>query len=196
LSRFYDESHFSLDKASCKVLAIRKHTDHRFLASFPEEGFLNLMAIEKTIVCPGCGTPISMHSNPVPTVDVIIEVEGSGIVMIRRKNPPLGWALPGGFVDYGESLEDAAVREALEETSLRIFGLKQMHTYSRPDRDPRRHTITTVFIARAEGIPEAADDAEDIGIFTRQNLPEPIVFDHADILEDYYRLRDHLSPAS
>lgn len=131
-----------------------------------------------------------MPLHPVPTVDVIIEIEGRGIVLIRRKNPPLGWALPGGFVDCGESLEDAAVREVLEETSLRITGLKQMHAYSRPDRDPRRHTITTVFTARSKGRPRAADDAAGIGIFTHQTLPEPIVFDHAEILEDYYRIKD------
>lgn len=124
--------------------------------------------------------------NPVPTVDVIIEM-GGGIVLIERKNPPYGWALPGGFVDYGESLEEAAVREAFEETSLKVRLKGQFHTYSDPKRDPRVHTITTVYIAEAEGTPKAKDDARSIGIFTEENLPEPIAFDHKKILKDYFQ---------
>lgn len=139
---------------------------------------------------PRCGTDCPSDIHPVPTVDIIIEIEDRGIVLIRRRNPPFGWALPGGFVDYGESLEDAAVREALEETSLHVTRLRQMHTYSKPDRDPRRHTITTVFTAKAAGKLKAADDAADVGIFTRQSLPGPLVFDHREILEDYYRFQD------
>jgi ADP-ribose pyrophosphatase YjhB (NUDIX family) len=127
--------------------------------------------------------------NPVPTVDIIIELAGGGIVLIRRKNHPLGWALPGGFVDYGESLEEAARREAREETSLEVDLVRQFHTYSRPDRDPRRHTISTVFIARAGGRPRAADDAAALGVFTRESLPAPLAFDHADILDDYFNQR-------
>jgi len=119
------------------------------------------------------------------TVDIIIEVEG-GIVLIKRKNPPYGWAIPGGFVDYGESLETAAVREAKEETGLDIEDLHQFHTYSDPGRDPRGHTISTVFIARAKGIPRASDDAADIGVFAEDNLPKDIAFDHRDILRDYF----------
>lgn len=126
--------------------------------------------------------------NPVPTVDVIIETE-KGIVLIKRKNPPYGWALPGGFVDYGESLEEAAVREALEETSLKVRLKRQFHTYSDPKRDPRMHTITTVYIAEAEGTPEARDDAKGIGVFTEDNLPRPLVFDHERILKDYFEWR-------
>ena len=94
------------------------------------------------------------YRNPVPTVDIIIEING-GIILIEREHPPYGWAIPGGFVDYGESLEDAAVREAEEETSLKVKSLIQLHTYSDPDRDPRQHTITTVFIAKGEGNPKA-----------------------------------------
>lgn len=128
------------------------------------------------------------HKNPVPTVDVIIECE-SGIVMIKRKNPPAGWALPGGFVDYGENLESAAVREAREETGLDVELVRQFHTYSAPDRDPRQHTITTVYIARAQGKPLGGDDAAEARLFSRDRLPEPIVFDHKRILDDYFMRR-------
>jgi ADP-ribose pyrophosphatase YjhB (NUDIX family) len=93
------------------------------------------------------------------TVDIIIELD-EGIVLIERKNPPHGWALPGGFVDYGESLEAAATREAKEETGLEVELLRQFHTYSDPGRDPRGHTVSTVFVARASGVPQAADDAQ------------------------------------
>jgi ADP-ribose pyrophosphatase YjhB (NUDIX family) len=123
--------------------------------------------------------------NPLLTVDAIIETN-SGIVLIKRKNPPLGWAIPGGFVDYGETVESAAVREAKEETSLDIRLVRQFHTYSAPERDPRHHTVSTVFIAKADGKPVASDDAEDAGVFTRENLPQDIVFDHRQILEDYF----------
>ncbi|MEW6419409.1 MAG: NUDIX hydrolase [Nitrospirota bacterium] len=123
--------------------------------------------------------------NPIPTVDIIIEYN-RGIVLIKRKNPPEGWALPGGFVDYGESLETAAMREAKEETGLDVELLRQFHTYSDPKRDPRHHTITTVFIAKAEGKAIAGDDAKGIGIFTKGTLPEQIAFDHRDILKDYF----------
>ncbi len=128
------------------------------------------------------------YKNPVPTVDIIIEI-GESIVLISRKNPPYGWALPGGFVDYGESLEDAAVREALEETSLNVTLTGQFHTYSSPDRDARQHTITTVFTAKSEGTPKAADDAKEAVLFTRDKLPDKMAFDHRDILEDYFSKR-------
>jgi 8-oxo-dGTP diphosphatase len=125
------------------------------------------------------------HRNPLLTVDIIIECQG-GIVLIERKNPPFGWALPGGFVDYGESLEAAAIREALEETSLKIHLIEQMHTYSDPKRDPRHHTVSTVFIATASSSPTAADDAKNAGIFTLSDLPSPLVFDHSEILRHYF----------
>jgi 8-oxo-dGTP diphosphatase len=132
------------------------------------------------------------YRNPAPTVDIIIEIDGgspssgkAGIVLIRRKNPPYGWAIPGGFVDYGETLEAAAAREALEETGLAVRLVRQFHTYSDPARDPRKHTITTVFIARAMGVPIAADDAAEARVFPVADLPEPMAFDHADILRDY-----------
>lgn len=123
--------------------------------------------------------------HPLVTVDIIIKIK-EGIVLIERKNPPLGWALPGGFVDYGETLEDAACREALEETGLRITNLQQFHTYSDPARDPRHHTISTVFTAEAHGEPKAGDDAGRAEIFAEGNLP-PLVFDHGVILGDYFR---------
>lgn len=123
--------------------------------------------------------------NPIPTVDIIIEKQ-TGIILIKRKNPPEGWALPGGYVDYGESLEDAAIREAKEETGLNVHLVRQFHTYSDPERDLRHHTISTVFVAHAEGDAQAGDDAEDVGIFGQNNLPTPIAFDHRDIIHDYF----------
>lgn len=132
--------------------------------------------------------PEKKYRNPLVTVDIIIEVKG-GIILIERVNPPYGWAIPGGFVDYGESLETAAVREAKEETSLDIKLVEQFHTYSEPTRDPRRHTVTTVFIAIADGIPKAADDAKNLNIFTKNRLPAPIVFDHEKIISDYFRYK-------
>lgn len=134
--------------------------------------------------CSHCGANLPDFKNPVPTVDIIIEIE-EGIVLIERNNPPYGWALPGGFVDYGESYEKAAVREAFEETGLQVELRRQFHTYSDPDRDHRQHTASTVFIARASGKPAGGDDAARAAIFTRENLPE-MVFDHAKILADYF----------
>lgn len=134
--------------------------------------------------CPHCGGEVQPHRNPVPTVDIIIEI-GDRIVLIERKNPPFGWALPGGFVDYGESFETAALREAAEETGLRVRGLRQFHTYSAPDRDVRQHTASTVFIGQADDPPRAGDDAARAELFTENNLPH-LAFDHAKILADYF----------
>jgi 8-oxo-dGTP diphosphatase len=150
------------------------------------------------LLCPHCGKPVKQYRNPFPTVDIIIEMasgsdepsartENNSIVLIKRKNPPYGWAMPGGFVDYGESLESAAVREALEETSLKVELLYQLGAYSDPARDPRHHTISVVFVARATGEPEAADDAKDIGVFTLSSLPDNMAFDHANIIRDYFK---------
>lgn len=127
----------------------------------------------------------SKPRNPVPTVDLIIEYS-KGVTLIKRKHPPEGWALPGGFVDYGETLEAAAKREAKEETGLDVELIRQFHAYSDPKRDPRHHTITIVFIAKAKGKPKAGDDAKEIGIFRENTLPEKIAFDHRDILMDYF----------
>jgi len=140
-------------------------------------------------VCPQCGHRSRRYRNPVLTVDIIIEYEDQGLVLIQRGKPPWGWALPGGFVDYGESLEDAARREAREETGLEVELWGQFHTYSDPGRDPRQHTITTVYVARGRGVPQAADDAQALAVFSPENLPAVLAFDHARILADYLKVR-------
>jgi ADP-ribose pyrophosphatase YjhB (NUDIX family) len=142
---------------------------------------------QRTIQCPKCQYEIEIYRNPIPTVDIIIEIESKGIILIKRKNPPYGWAIPGGFVDYGESLEEAALREAKEETNLDVEQLKQFHTYSDPQRDPRHHSISTVYVAKGRGKPRAKDDAIEIGIFTESSLPREIAFDHRLILLDYFK---------
>lgn len=123
---------------------------------------------------------------PYVTVDIIILYKG-GIVLIERKNEPAGWALPGGFVDVGESLEEAAVREAREETSLDVTLTEQFHAYSRPDRDPRFHTVTMVFIGTGAGELKGRDDARRAEAFSVEHLPEQIAFDHRQIIYDYLR---------
>ena len=138
------------------------------------------------LACPTCGTNVKMYRNPFPTVDIIIEICDS-IILIKRKNPPFGWALPGGFVDYGESLEQAAVREALEETSLEVGDLHLLGCYSDPERDTRFHSISTVFVATGHGTPCAADDAESLALFKIDALPEQLCFDHDRILADYVK---------
>ena len=130
--------------------------------------------------------------NPTPTVDIIIELVDQPhrpIVLIERKNPPHGWALPGGFVDYGESVEAAAQREASEEVGLKVELIEQFQVYSDPKRDPRKHTLSVVFLATATGDPQAADDAKNLGIFYSWNLPSNLCFDHDKILRDYWRYR-------
>ena len=124
------------------------------------------------------------YRNPKPTVDLLVELQG-GLVLIQRKNPPHGWALPGGFVDEWEKVEDAARREAKEETGLDVLLETLLYVYSDPKRDPRHHTITVVFIAQATGEPIAGDDAQAAEVFQLTDLPDDIVFDHRDIIEDY-----------
>ncbi len=124
------------------------------------------------------------YRNPTPTVDIIIE-KNHKIVLVKRKNPPYGWALPGGFVDEGEWIENAAIREAKEETQLDIVLDELFYVYSDPQRDPRQHTMSTVFLAHAEGTPSGNDDAEVAQYFDLDNLPSPICFDHAVMIDDY-----------
>jgi ADP-ribose pyrophosphatase YjhB (NUDIX family) len=143
------------------------------------------MGSHQAITCPNCGHGLSIYRNPVPTVDIIIGYEG-GIVLVLRKNPPPGWALPGGFVDYGETVEAAAIREAREETGLDLADLRQFGVYSDPGRDPRQHTITTVFTAKGAGTMKAGDDAARVQVFGLEALPG-LAFDHARILGDYGR---------
>jgi 8-oxo-dGTP diphosphatase len=126
--------------------------------------------------------------NPFPTVDVVVECQG-GIVLVRRRNEPVGWALPGGFVDAGERVEAAAVREIAEETGLAVTLETLLYVYSNPARDPRFHTLTVAFIGQAAGQPAGADDAAEAHVFALDALPTPIVFDHAQIIEDYLRYR-------
>ncbi|MEA2102462.1 MAG: NUDIX hydrolase [Thermodesulfobacteriota bacterium] len=152
------------------------------------------MSVKRIILCPECGHEIYLYHNPVPTVDMIIEYifgqdrdgrDRHGIVLVYRRNTPHGWALPGGFVDYGETLETAATREAKEETGLDLKGLQQFHCYSDPSRDPRSHTITTVFTATGTGVLRAGDDAKQAKVFDVTALPDNMVFDHAAIIRDY-----------
>jgi len=135
-----------------------------------------------------------LQNGPFTTVDAIIEID-DGIVIIERSNPPLGWALPGGFVDYGESLEDAVKRETKEETNLDIVQLQQFHTYSDPERDPRFHTIGTVFLAKTKGIPKAGDDAKGLKIIALREVEKlSFAFDHKKILQDYIKFKKGAKP--
>ncbi|ERT06191.1 8-OXO-dGTPase [Lyngbya aestuarii BL J] len=132
------------------------------------------------------------YRNPTPTVDIIIELSDKPqrpIVLIERRNPPYGWAIPGGFVDYGESVEAAAKREAQEETGLEVTLIEQFYVYSDPNRDPRQHTLSIVFLATAKGEPVAADDAKNLETFEPWRIPTNLCFDHDRILEDYLRYR-------
>ena len=129
---------------------------------------------------------------PLLAADAIIELldyPGRPFVLIERVYPPYGWAIPGGFVDVGESLEHAAIREAKEETSLNVELTSLLGIYSNPQRDPRNHTVTAVYIAQAHGTPIAADDAKTYGLLSFDNLPKQLAFDHAQVLEDYQQFR-------
>ncbi len=128
----------------------------------------------------GDGSP----RNPFPTVDVVVERGDGRILLIRRTNPPLGWALPGGFIDYGEQAEDAARREVLEETGVSVLLTDLLGVYSAPDRDPRHHTLTVVYVGRSRDAVVAGDDAAEAAEFSLDKLPE-MAFDHGRILRDY-----------
>ena len=134
------------------------------------------------------------YRNPAPTVDLIIEMTDRPhrpIVLIERLNVPYGWALPGGFVDYGEAVETAAVREAKEETALSVTLIEQFQVYSDPKRDERQHTLSIVFIATATGEPTAQDDAKSLAIVNPWEVPGELCFDHSQILQDYWRYRHY-----
>jgi 8-oxo-dGTP diphosphatase len=136
----------------------------------------------------------SSYRNPAPTVDLIIEMidrPHRPIILIERLNEPHGWALPGGFVDYGESIETAAVREAQEETNLSVTLIEQFQVYSNPSRDPRQHTLSIVFIATAMGEAIAQDDAQSLKLINLWDMPESLCFDHSQILHDYWRYRHY-----
>jgi len=137
---------------------------------------------------------IMIYKNPAPTVDIIIELidrPHRPIILIERLNEPFGWAIPGGFVDYGEAVEVAAKREAEEETGLKVELIEQLLVYSDPNRDPRQHTISVVFLATATGEPCAGDDAKNVGIFEAYSVPSNLCFDHDRILQDYWRYRHY-----
>ncbi len=138
-----------------------------------------------------------MHKKPSIAVDIIIESpDEDSIILIKRKNPPYGWAIPGGFIEYGESAEESAIREAKEETNLDIELMGQLHTYSESWRDPRGHTISIVFVAKGKGEAIAKDDAKEIGIFKEDSLPEELAFDHRRILKHYFRMKKFLESLS
>jgi len=127
---------------------------------------------------------------PFVTVDACIDIDGR-LVLVKRKFEPLGWALPGGFVDPGEELSVACRREAREETGLDIELLSQLWTYSNPKRDKRKHTISTVYAARAQGEPKGDDDAAEARLFAKDELPwSELAFDHADIIRDYLKWKE------
>ncbi|MCM8821242.1 MAG: NUDIX hydrolase [Candidatus Omnitrophica bacterium] len=124
--------------------------------------------------------------NPYPAVDAIIKKD-KGVVLVYRKNPPPGWAIPGGFINYGESAENAAAREALEETGLHIRNLELFGVFSDPGRDPRFHTISIVYTAEGRGTLKAGDDASRVGIFSQEELPDNMAFDHRKILQQFFK---------
>lgn len=143
--------------------------------------------MKKKVVCPHCGKEYSAYRNPTPTTDVVIYSPKRGIVIIKRANIPLGYALPGGFVDEGEQVEKAAIREMREETGLDVELVGLLGVYSRPDRDPRQHTVSTVFVGtpRDPDKLKAGDDAAGAAFYSLYALPEPIVFDHSKIIADF-----------
>lgn len=138
--------------------------------------------------CPECGHKIKIYHNPAPTVDIIISLTPGQVLLIKRANPPLGWALPGGFVEIGETTEQAARREAWEETGLKVELTGLLGVYSAPQRDPRRHTISMVYTAGAQGTPHAGSDAAAWQNFSLNALPDAICFDHGLILSHYQQM--------
>jgi ADP-ribose pyrophosphatase YjhB (NUDIX family) len=148
--------------------------------------------VSERILCPHCGRATGRFDQPRLTVDAVVFGAHGGVLLIERKHEPPGWALPGGFVDPGETLEEAVTRELAEETGLRALDVAQFHTYSEPHRDPRHHTVSTIFLVRAEGELRAGDDAVRAEFFPLGDLPFPIAFDHERILEDVARYQDEI----
>lgn len=146
--------------------------------------------MKKTDICPHCGKQLSRYFNPTPTVDIIIHDPARGVVVIERGNEPSGFALPGGYIDEGEQAERAALREAKEETGLDVELTGLLGVYSKPDRDPRQHNMSAVFVARPLNPDQlqAGDDAAKAAFYKLDNLPSPLVFDHQKILEDYRKV--------
>ncbi len=141
------------------------------------------------------GTIITPHI----AADIIIEMvdrPGRPILLIERRNPPYGWAIPGGFMEVGERLERTAIREAAEETSLAVTLKALLGLYSDPERDPRFHTVSAVFVAEARGMPKAADDAINWRMVTLEEIPTHLAFDHDRILADYlvFRHQGYVTP--
>ena len=146
--------------------------------------------MELTIPCPACGAAVHIYRNPFPTADVVV-LRAGRVLLIRRRNPPEGWALPGGFVDYGESAEAAAARELKEETGLEVLTLRLLGVYSAPGRDPRFHTLTVIYLAEATGELIAGDDAAEVRWFALTALPDQIAFDHRQIITDAVLFSPH-----
>ncbi len=168
------------------------------MAYFPDrdKSKLREVTVTEQSLCPHCGKAVEKYKNPLPTVDVVIFDPGRGVVLVKRKNEPHGWALPGGFVDYGERVEAAAIREAREETGLEVRLTRLLGVYSAPDRDPRHHTLSVVFVGQALNPSElkAADDATSAEFFPLNRWPEPVVFDHRDILNDFSKIVELFNP--
>ncbi len=148
--------------------------------------------MENPILCPKCDTVVRKYQQPAPTADVIIYDEEKGIVLIERLNEPLGYALPGGFIDMGEQCEHAAIREMKEETNLDVELLGLLGVYSEPNRDPRFHTMTTVYVGKAKDVSKlkAGDDAKKAKFYPLNEIPSPLCFDHAKVVEDFLKYLD------
>jgi len=146
----------------------------------------------RTRECPSCGTSVPLPG-PALTVDAIVAVRPGTVVLVERRFPPHGWALPGGFVDEGETTDVAVRRELREETGLDLHDVRLFGVYSDPARDPRGHTVSVVYTATASGVPVAGDDAGKAEVFDLDDLPGPLCFDHAEILA-HHRRRPGIRP--